>query len=181
MRAATDRVLFALPEFMATNIKKSDIQRPQQPHVSNSHTRADPPVPERLTRNQRASTIHNGVIPEGAMAEATTSKQGGRKSRSPPDAFEKSSEDDDSGPADEGDSKAAEKEEELPIELASLSDRLGGPVYEMYKTNIFKFHRLPICQGASNATYRRQIIWIVSRLLRSCCNAYQHAHLYVIF
>lgn len=120
MQAVANRMHFALPDFMATNSKKSDIQRPRQLHVSKSFSRADP-VPERLTRNQRASTIHNG-IPEGVKVSSIGDED--QMSRRPTDAFERSSDDDDGdgGSAVEG-SKEPEKSEELPIELASLADR----------------------------------------------------------
>lgn len=124
MQVATDRMLFALPEFMAANLKKSDSKRPRNLHVSKSFTRADPPPPDRLTRNQRASTIPNGVIPEGAMADL--SFQGKRRSGERTDAFEKSSEDEEENEAaDEMEGKATEEEEELPVELASLCDRFA--------------------------------------------------------
>lgn len=119
MQAVANRMHFALPDFMATTSKKSDIQRPRQLHVSKSFSRADP-VPERLTRNQRASTIHNG-IPEGVKVSSMGDED--QMSRRPTDAFERSSDDDGEEESTVEESKEPEKSEELPIELASLADR----------------------------------------------------------
>lgn len=76
-------------------------------------------MPERLTRNQRASTIHNG-IPEGVKVSSMGDED--QMSRRPTDAFERSSDDDGEEESTVEESKEPEKSEELPIELASLAD-----------------------------------------------------------
>jgi hypothetical protein len=112
----------ALPDFMASaNARKSDSQRPRPLHVSKSFTRTEPPSPDRLTRNQRASTIQNGVIPEKVMANVSRENT---KPRAQPDAFQAHEEEDedDTGTPIEGPGKLPDNFDELPVELASLSD-----------------------------------------------------------
>jgi hypothetical protein len=120
LQAISNNVIFALPDFMASaNGRKSDSQRPRPLHLSKSFV--EPPSPDRLTRNQRASTIQNGVIPENVMANV--SRENARP-RAQPDAFETRSEEDedDTGTPIEGPGKLPDNFDELPIELASLSD-----------------------------------------------------------
>lgn len=125
MQAIADNMLFSLPDFMASsNGRKSDSQRPRPLHLSKSFTRIEPPSPDRLTRSQRASTIQNGVIPD----DMTTSLS--RENKDPrglPDAFGAHAEDDDeyTGTPISPPSKP-EDFDELPIELASLSDRFAS-------------------------------------------------------
>ena len=122
MQAISNNVMFALPDFMASaNGRKSDSQRPRPLHLSKSFTRVGPPSPDRLTRNQRASTIQNGVTPEKVMANVSRENT---KPRAQPDAFETHSEgdDDDTGTPIEGPGKLPDNFDELPVELASLSD-----------------------------------------------------------
>jgi len=76
-------------------------------------------VPESLTRNQRASTIDHRIS-ETTMTDSMRKGSGDAKSRRPTDAFEKSLDDDtEEDVTDDGNNQ----EEELPVELASLSDR----------------------------------------------------------
>jgi len=119
MQAVSNRAMFALPDFMASSNGRTQRERPRPLHLSKSFTRVEPPSPERLTRNQRASTIQNGVIPESTMADVS------RENTKPqPDAFERTSEDDeDAGTPVEEPGKLPDNFDELPIELASLSDR----------------------------------------------------------
>lgn len=127
MQAIADNRLFSLPHFMASsNGRKSDSQRPPALHLSKSFTRVEPPPSQgRSTRNQRASTIQNGVIPESVMANMSRENQ---KPRAQPDAFETHSEEDNEDTEDtvtpiDGPGKLPDDFDELPIELASLSDR----------------------------------------------------------
>jgi hypothetical protein len=123
MQAISNNVMFALPDFMASaNGRKSDSQRPRLLHLSKSFTpRVEPTSPGRLTRNQRASTIQNGVMPENVMANVSRENT---RPRAQPDAFETHSEEDedDTGTPIEGRGKLPDNFDELPIELASLSD-----------------------------------------------------------
>ena len=117
MSSITDKMMFTLPEFMASsNARKSE--RPRPLHLSKSFTRVGPASPDLSTRAQRASTIQNGVMLDGIMAN--TSREN-RKPRTQPDAFEKTPEDD--GPGEESSGKLPDDFDELPIELVSLSDR----------------------------------------------------------
>ena len=123
IQAIADNSLFSLPHFMASsNGRKSDSQRPPALHLSKSFTRVEsPPSQDRSTRNQRASTIQNGVMPENVMANISRENQ---KPRAQPDAFETHSEDnEDTGTPIDGPGKLPDDFDELPIELASLSDR----------------------------------------------------------
>ncbi|KUJ19831.1 uncharacterized protein LY89DRAFT_682670 [Mollisia scopiformis] len=104
--------------------KKSDAQRPRPLHLSKSFSRVEtPPSPDPITRGSRASTIQNGVTPESIMADKTNVVVHNGKSKRQPDAFEKTSEEDeDNETADEGHGKLPDDFDELPIELVSLSD-----------------------------------------------------------
>ncbi len=117
MEAITDKMHFDLPVFMASsNERKSDNQRPRPLHISRSFSRIESASPKPPTRNQRASTIQNGVIPEDVMSEAandSNKKKGGTQA----DAFEKSSDDESPEVADEGNGKLPSDFHELPIEL----------------------------------------------------------------
>jgi hypothetical protein len=122
MQAISNNVMFALPDFMASaNGRKNDSQRPRPLHLSKSFTRVEPPSPERLTRNQRASTIQNGAMPEKVMANVSRENV---RPRAQPDAFENHSEEDedDTETPIEGPGKLPDDFDELPVELASLSD-----------------------------------------------------------
>jgi hypothetical protein len=133
MQAISNNRMFALPDFMASaNGRKSDSQRPRPLHLSKSFTRVEPPSPDRLTRNQRARTIQNGVIPEKEMANVSRENM---KPRAQPDAFESHEEDDedDTGTPIEGPGKLLENFDELPVELASLSDTLVYLGFDMCK------------------------------------------------
>jgi hypothetical protein len=122
MQAISNNVIFALPDFMASaNGRKNDSQRPQPLHLSKSFSRVESPSPEPLTRNQRASTIQNGVMTEKVMANV--SRENARP-RAQQDAFENHSEEDedDTETPIEGSGKLLDDFDELPVELASLSD-----------------------------------------------------------
>lgn len=116
MLAVTNAMMFKLPDFMATNDRKSDTFRPRALHTSKSFTRAEP---ERLTRSQRASTIHTNVIPESAVTGSR-----GKPISQRMDVFERNSDEDGEVAATSEEDGKYDKMEELPIELASLSDRL---------------------------------------------------------
>ncbi|KAL3427038.1 hypothetical protein PVAG01_00547 [Phlyctema vagabunda] len=96
----------------ATNNQKGE--RPRQLHVSKSFIRSEPASPV-TTRNQRASTIQNGLIHPATM----TDKTGSSKEEVQPDAFEKSSED---GKTSELSGKLPTDFDELPIELVAIAD-----------------------------------------------------------
>jgi hypothetical protein len=180
MQAVTNKMLFALPDFMATNDKKSDNQRPRQLHGSKSFSRADP-VPERLTRNQRASTIHNG-IPEAAIMNSRSLSGGDPLSRRTPDAFERSSDDEEEDSNTSGTaSNATEVAEELPIELASLSDRLVLEGRVSVSINRLQLYRIAVCQSPPNTTYCRQAFCPLPGFLRRRCNSHKHTHLRPFF
>jgi len=123
MIAIADKMAIKLPDFMApTGSKKSDSQRPRPLHASKSFSKLEPSSPDRSTRIQRASTIQNGVNPPGAMSDMSNQEQNVRRQ---PDAFEKSSEDEeDHEQAGEASEKLPADFDELPIELVSLTDRL---------------------------------------------------------
>ena len=120
MQAIADKMIFTLPDFMASsNARKSDNQRPRPLQLSQSFSRIGPANLDLSTRTQRASTIQNGVARKGAMVNKSNENR-----RVPPDAFEKSSEDKgESGNTEEETAKLPDNFDELPIELASLSDR----------------------------------------------------------
>jgi len=121
MQAITDKMLFTLPDFMASsNDRKSENQRPRPLHLSKSFSRVEPASPDRSTRIQRTSTIQNGVIPEDVMVKPSREN---KKPRPQADAFEKSSDDEDNGTMEEPTGKLPDDFDELPIELVSLSDR----------------------------------------------------------
>jgi hypothetical protein len=119
MQAITDKMLFTLPDFMASpnNGKTDGPQRPLQ--SSKSFTKFESPTPDRLTRTQRASTIQNGVASTPADSKAI---KDGRMSRTPTDVFEKMVEEEDTPPAPVSE-KLPVDFDELPIELVSLTDR----------------------------------------------------------
>jgi hypothetical protein len=118
MQAVTDKMLLKFPDFMAPPSAKKSEPRPRGLHPSASFSKLD--EPERLTRAQRASTIHNGTPPAGGNRNTTA--RANTVSESPPDRFEKIHDDDDHDAA-ESPEKLPPKSEELPIELASLTDR----------------------------------------------------------
>lgn len=109
---------------MATpNSKKSESQRPQPLKVSRSFPRAEPVSPSNPGRTHRASTIQNGVAPEGITSDKSKSQKDTKKSRMQLDAFEKSSEGEDYHVAgDEVTGKLPTDFDQLPIELVSLTD-----------------------------------------------------------
>lgn len=125
MQAITDKMMFTLPDFMASpERKKSDHQRPRPLQLSKSFIKPPPASPDRVTRVQRASTIQNGVASETMMADKSSSAKGDRRQRTQSDLFEKG------GPEEEEDSGSSETTgklpddfDKLPIELVSLSDR----------------------------------------------------------
>jgi hypothetical protein len=179
MQAITDKMLFTLPDFMASsNGRKSDNQRPRPLQLSKSFSRIGPASPDLSTRTQRASTIQNGVAPKGAMVNKSSEDR-----RVPADAFEKSSEDsEESGNTEEEPAKLPDDFDELPIELASLSDRYVFKEFRGPEILILpQLHRITICQGSSNPTHCRQAIWTVPGFLYSCCDAYKYPHLCIVF
>lgn len=179
MQAITDKMLFTLPDFMASsNGRKSDNQRPRPLQLSKSFSRIGPASPDLSTRTQRASTIQNGVAPKGAMVNKSSEDR-----RVPADAFEKSSEDsEESGNTEEETAKLPDDFDELPIELASLSDRYVFKEFRGPEILILpQLHRITICQGSSNPTHCRQAIWTVPGFLCSCCDAYKYPHLCIVF
>ncbi len=124
MQAITDKMVFSLPDFMASPDKKrSDNQRPRPLHLSKSFSKVEPVSPDHSTRGSRASTISNGVISEVIMADKSNAVVHNGKARRQPDAFEKSPEDEDNGIVDDAAGKLPDDFDELPIELVSLSDR----------------------------------------------------------
>ncbi|KAG4425222.1 hypothetical protein IFR04_001589 [Cadophora malorum] len=124
MQAITDKMMFTLPDFMASpERKKSDHQRPRPLQLSKSFIKPPPASPDRVTRVQRASTIQNGVASETMMADKSSSANGDRRQRTQSDLFEKggTEEEEDSG-SNETTGKLPDDFDKLPIELVSLSD-----------------------------------------------------------
>lgn len=120
MQASTDKMLFNLPDFMATSSpRKSENQRPRTLHSTRSFTKAESPNPVPLNRTQRASTTQNGMTANTSNPNPRI--RGTNMSARQPDSFEKMPEE------DEGATHASEKLpadfDELPIELVSLTDR----------------------------------------------------------
>ncbi|KAF4630033.1 hypothetical protein G7Y89_g8101 [Cudoniella acicularis] len=118
MQAISDKMLFTLPDFMASaHGKKSESQRPRPLHSSRSFSKLEPSTPDRIARAQRASTIQNGVMSDSSLSDKSNRD---RMSVRQPDAFEKAPEDNDDT------SRVSEKLpadfDELPIELVSLTD-----------------------------------------------------------
>ena len=127
MQAIADNMLLKFPEFMASSNVKSDSQRPQPLKVSRSFPRVEPNSPDRSNRDHRASTIQNGVTPEGVIAD----KREDAKSKMQPDVFEKSPEGgDDHGAGEEIGGKLPADFDELPIELVSLTDRSVSTLFQ---------------------------------------------------
>jgi hypothetical protein len=119
MQAFTDSMLLKFPDFMATpNVKKSD---PRPLHSSTSFSKLNTPEPERFSRPQRASTVQNGASSEAANRNVTT--RANTVSESHPDRFDKMHKDDGVYGAVESSEKLPPDFDELPIELASLTDR----------------------------------------------------------
>ncbi|KAI6712439.1 hypothetical protein JHW43_005066 [Diplocarpon mali] len=121
MQAVTDKMLFALPDFMASPERKKD-QRPRPLQLSKSFTKPPPASPEHGNRIQRASTIQNGAMARENTADNPDASPGKSRFRTP-DIFEKG------GSADEVDNAAVKASgklpddfDQLPIELVSLSD-----------------------------------------------------------
>lgn len=125
MHRSTDKMLLKFPDFMAPpNAKKSDQpQRPRALHPSASFSKLNPPEPERLSRAQRASTIHHGKSSEAAVR--SSSVRANTVSESPPDRFEKMHEEDGNDVTGSPE-KLPPDFDEIPIELASLTDRYAG-------------------------------------------------------
>ena len=125
MQAFTDKMLLTLPDFMASsNARKSDSPRPRPLHVSKSFSKIEPASPDRPTRSQRASTIQHAAAKEMVVSEYASTSMEGSKPIMPPDAFEKTSGDnEDESTAEEVAEKSPLDFDELPIELVSLTDR----------------------------------------------------------
>jgi hypothetical protein len=107
----------------SSNARKSDNHRPHPLHASKSLSRIEPASPDRSTRTQRASTIQNGVISETVMSDKPNASKKNGMPRTQPDAFEKSSENEDHNTTEEASGKLPADFDELPIELVSLTDR----------------------------------------------------------
>jgi hypothetical protein len=181
MITLTDKMAFKLPDFMASSeSRKRDSQRPQPLHVSKSFSKLEPASPDRSTRVQRASTIQNGVNPEGAMSDKSQQAQG--SPRRPTDTFEKSSEDEeDQGQTGEVSEKLPPDFDELPIELVSLTDRSVWKIPNVLQVlKHSQLHRLLICQNPSYPTNSRQTVYTISRLLYSCCYTYQYTYFGIV-
>jgi hypothetical protein len=119
MQAFTDNMLLKFPDFMAPpNAKKSD-PRPRALHSSTSFSKPNTSESDRSSRPQRASTVQNGASSEVPNRNVTI--RSNTMSESPPDRFEKMYEDDDV--AVRSPEKLPADIHELPIELASLTDR----------------------------------------------------------
>lgn len=124
MQSFTDKMAFRLPDFMSSSTtsagRKGNSQRPQPLKVSRSFSRPEPSSPDR-SRPLRAHTIQNGTIKEGAAADTTSASN---PKMSQPDVFEKTPVDADGQKlGEEASGKHHIDIHELPIELASLSDR----------------------------------------------------------
>ncbi|KAL2068203.1 hypothetical protein VTL71DRAFT_16301 [Oculimacula yallundae] len=121
MQAITDKMMFTLPDFMASPERKRDEQqRPRPLKLSQSFIKPPPASPDRSTRVQRASTIQNGVSSEAMMADKS---QGDRRQRTQSDVFEKGgSEGEEGSGSSESTGKLPDDFDKLPIELVSLSD-----------------------------------------------------------
>jgi len=115
---------FQLPGFMASsNAKTNDNQRPQQLKVSKSFSRAEPASPARTSRNQRASTIQNGVVAEGPLSNKPNISTDKPLPKMQSDVAEQGSDDENTKQPSESSQKPLAGPEELPIELVSLTDR----------------------------------------------------------
>lgn len=182
MQAITDTMMLKLPDFMAPpNGSKNVSQRPCPIHGSKSFSKLEPAGPDRSTRNSRASTIQNGAISEGDMPDETNGRDS-KKTKVQPDAFEKSSpEDEEPGAGEGGAGKLPAVFDELPIELVSLTDRLVllGSLIAL-NTNFLQLHRFSICQSPPYSSYGRQVIQSLPRLLCSRCEPYQYPYLCII-
>jgi hypothetical protein len=123
MQSITDRIVFKLPEFMSSSAeKKSDNLRPHPLKASRSFSRVEPSSPDRANRPLRASTIQNGIINQNQRVLADRTNTESEMTR--PDVFEKSPDGDESQKVGEAAASILPAgDEELPIELASLSDR----------------------------------------------------------
>jgi hypothetical protein len=129
MQAITDKMLFKLPEFMASsNGRKSDAHRPRPLQASKSWSRIEPESPSRSTRSTRASIVQNGAVPEVSSNKAIRKD---KMSKAKSDVFEKGADEDVRGAVDEATGKLPADFDELPIELVSLTDRSVGldPLY----------------------------------------------------
>lgn len=117
MQSITDKMVFKLPDFMSTSPgRRSDGQRPHPLKISRSFSRVEPSSPERSSRPLRASTIQNGALRNRTNVD--------RMTESPLDAFEKTPDGEASRDhSQEPSGKLPAEVDELPIELASLSDR----------------------------------------------------------
>ncbi|KAG4440260.1 hypothetical protein IFR05_004279 [Cadophora sp. M221] len=127
MQAITDKMMFTLPDFMASpERKKSEQQRPRPLQLSKSFIKPPPASPDRGTRAQRASTIQNGVASPTMMSDKSSAAKGDMRQRTQPDLFEKGGEgeeeENDSGGNNETNGKLPDDFDKLPIELVSLSD-----------------------------------------------------------
>lgn len=121
MQAITDKMVFPLPDFMASPEKKKIDQRSRpRPLHSKSFTRVGT---DHSTRVSRANTLPNGITSETVMADNVDAVVQNNKAKRQPDAFERTSENEDNEVADEGSGKLPDDFDELPIELVSLSDR----------------------------------------------------------
>jgi hypothetical protein len=123
MQAITDKMLLKLPDFMASpNPKKTEHPHPLK--VSRSYPRTEPVSPSNPSRGHGASTVQNGVKPEGITTDSSKEQKETKKSKMQPDAFEKSPEGEDyHATGDEVTGKLPADFDRLPIELISLTDR----------------------------------------------------------
>ena len=116
--ALIDKMLFAFPDFMASNDGKTG--RPLAVQVSQSFPKLEAGIPESPPRTSRASTVKNGAVSTAMMDKTNVPKE----ARSKHDVFERSSEDAvENGFSAETNGKLPIDFDELPIELVGLADR----------------------------------------------------------
>ncbi|EKD13477.1 VPS9 domain protein [Drepanopeziza brunnea f. sp. 'multigermtubi' MB_m1] len=121
MQAITDKMLFTLPDFMATTPEPKKDHRPRPLKLSRSFIKPPPASPDLGTRPQRASTFQNGAM-AGSPADTSASSKENLNLRTPSDVFEKGDSDDEDEGAAEMNGKLPDDFDQLPIELVSLSD-----------------------------------------------------------
>lgn len=106
----------------SSNAKNNDTQRPQELKVSKSFSRAEPTSPARLSRNQRASTIHNGAVADRPLSDKTNHLKDKPLPNMRPDV-EQDSDNENIRKPEGSSSEPLGGPEQLPIELVSLTDR----------------------------------------------------------
>ena len=109
----------------SSNAKKNETQRPPQLKASKSFSKAEPASPARSSRNQRASTIHNGGggVVDGPLSNKTNTSNDKPPPKMQSDVFENDPDGENTKQPEQSGSKPLAASEELPIELVSLTDR----------------------------------------------------------